>query len=1015
MKKKLLAVFGSVIVLALVLAACQPAEPAEQPTPETIIETVVVTEEVVVTEVVTEVVEVEVTPETERFGGWLDTIVVVADPTVESAVARLIADDIDIYAQTATNPEAFQTVQDEGLNYVRTLGSYNEITVNPAGPELNDGTLNPFASAAVRKALNLIIDRDYIVQEIMGGLAVPRYTFMNSLFPDGAKYAATLRQTAAELAYDPEAADEIITAELEPLGAEKVDGVWSYNGEPITLIFLIRTEDERLEIGDYVANQLETIGFTVDRQYKTSSEASPLWVYGDPNDGLWHLYTGGWISSAISRDDGWVPQFMFSPRSGYGFSPLWQNYEISDEADAVFQALDTNDFNTLEERDELFAQAIPMTVDTGFRIFLVTRQSFLPFDTDVEVTYDLAAAVAGANLAGRTLRFTDEVGGTMTFAMADVLTDPWNPIAGSNWVYDSFPINSVQSFGVVADPFTGLYWPERIETATVTVEEGLPVGKTLDWLTLEFAPEIQVPGDAWVDWDAADQVFITADEQLAEMAAMPEMDTDPGTIVDVAVADGRFTTLVDAVTAADLVETLSGEGPFTVFAPTDDAFAALPEGTLDDLLADIPALTDILTYHVVSGYAPAEKVLELDALTTVLGKNVDITVDEDGNVFINDAQVLITDVMANNGVIHVIDTVLLPPEGEEEDPAVTLVPEYYTARTKSTVVYPDDLFETVKWHDGSFVSLGDFVMGMIMTFDQAKEESAIYDESMVGDFDSFMSAFKGMKIVSTDPLTIEYYSDVWYLDAEWSVTTLWPDYGFGEMGWPIATLGNLADAAEELAWSADKADALEVDVIDYSRGPQLEILKAKLDAAIEEDLVPYAPTLGQYITAEEAAERYLNVLDWYRIQGHFWIGTGPYYLNKVFPVEKTLTLTRFEDYPDLASRWSIFGEPQLVDIEVDGPGRVTVGEEATFDAFVTFAGEPYPSDDIKEVLYLLFDATGALADSGTLELVEEGLYSVTLSGDVTGALESGSNRLEVIATSVLVAIPGQASYEFVTE
>ena len=875
MHKKLLVIFGIVMALGLVLAACQPTDTGEEPTPETIVETVVVTEEVIVTEVVTEVVTeiVEVEAPVERYGGWLDTIVVVADPTVESAVARLLADDIDIYAQTATNAEAFQTVQDEGLKYVRTLGSYNEVTVNPAGPILNDGSLNPFSSAVIRKALNLLIDRDYIVQEIMGGLAVPRYTFMNSLFPDGAKYAATLAQLEAELAYDPEAADATITTEMEALGAEKVDGVWTYEGEPVTIIFLIRIEDERLEIGDYVSNQLESIGFTVDRQYKTSSEASPLWVYGDPMDGMWHLYTGGWISSAISRDDGWVPQFMFSPRSGYGFSPLWQNYVISDEADAVYQALDTNDFTTLEERDALFEQALPFTVDSGYRIFLVTRQSFLPMDNDVEVTYDLAAAVAGANLAGRTLRFADEVGGVMTFAMADVLTDPWNPIAGSNWVYDSFPINSIQSFGVVSDPFTGLVWPERIESATITTLEGLPVGKTLDWLDLEFVPEIAVPGDAWVDWDALNQVFITADEKLAMMA------------------------------------------------------------------------------------------------------------EEE------------------------------PAEGEEAEE----VPEYFTARTKSTVVYPADLFETVKWHDGSFVSLGDFIMGMILTFDQAMEDSAIYDESMVGDYESFMSAFKGFKITSTEPLTIEYYSSVWYLDAEWSVTTLWPDYGFGEMGWPIATLGIMADADEELAFSAAKADALEVDVIDYSRGPQLEILKAKLDAAIAETYIPYAPTLGQYVTAEEAADRYQNVLDWYRVQGHFWIGTGPYYLDKLFPVEKTITLTRNQEYVDLASRWSVFGEPQLVDLELDGPGRVTIGEEAMFDAYVTFAGEPYSSADIIGVSYLLFDATGALADSGSLEMVEEGLYSVTLSADVTGALESGSNRLLVVATSKLVAIPGQATYEFVTE
>ncbi len=141
---------------------------------------------------------------------------------------------------------------------------------------------------------------------------------------------------------------------------------------------------------------------------------------------------------------------------------------------------------------------------------------------------------------------------------------------------------------------------------------------------------------------------------------MPEEQT----IVEIAVADGRFETLVAALGAADLVETLSGEGAFTVFAPTDDAFAKLPEGTVEALLEDIPALTDILLYHVVSGEVSAEAVIALEEAATLLGDNVSIRV-EDGNVYINDSMVVITDIMASNGVIHVIDSVLLPPAEEE--------------------------------------------------------------------------------------------------------------------------------------------------------------------------------------------------------------------------------------------------------------------------------------------------------------------------------------------------------------
>lgn len=132
-------------------------------------------------------------------------------------------------------------------------------------------------------------------------------------------------------------------------------------------------------------------------------------------------------------------------------------------------------------------------------------------------------------------------------------------------------------------------------------------------------------------------------------------------IVDVAVSSGSFNTLVAAVKAADLVSTLKSEGPFTVFAPTDEAFANLPEGTLDELLKpeNKEKLASILTYHVVPGKLMSDKVVEMKSATTVNGKDVSISV-VDGNVMINDATVVKADVKASNGVIHVIDKVILP-------------------------------------------------------------------------------------------------------------------------------------------------------------------------------------------------------------------------------------------------------------------------------------------------------------------------------------------------------------------
>lgn len=129
-------------------------------------------------------------------------------------------------------------------------------------------------------------------------------------------------------------------------------------------------------------------------------------------------------------------------------------------------------------------------------------------------------------------------------------------------------------------------------------------------------------------------------------------------IVDTAVQAGSFNTLAAALKAAGLIETLKGAGPFTVFAPTDEAFAKLPEGTVDGLLKDIPQLKKILTYHVVSGKVMAADVTKLKSAKTVQGSEVKI--DSSKGVKINDSTVTTPDVAADNGVIHIIDTVLMP-------------------------------------------------------------------------------------------------------------------------------------------------------------------------------------------------------------------------------------------------------------------------------------------------------------------------------------------------------------------
>jgi len=158
---------------------------------------------------------------------------------------------------------------------------------------------------------------------------------------------------------------------------------------------------------------------------------------------------------------------------------------------------------------------------------------------------------------------------------------------------------------------------------------------------------------------------------FAVAPAQAQDDTPEKTIVEIAQENENFSTLVQALQAADLVEALQGEGPFTVFAPTNEAFNNLPDGQLESLLQEEnkEQLQAILQYHVVSGKAPASAVTGMNEAETLQGKMVQINAGDNGVQLMgqNSAMVTTTDIMASNGVIHVIDTVLLPPEDEKQD------------------------------------------------------------------------------------------------------------------------------------------------------------------------------------------------------------------------------------------------------------------------------------------------------------------------------------------------------------
>lgn len=856
--KSLYYVLSLLVALSLILAACAPQQPTEVPTEAP----AATTEEPVAT---AEPTEEPTAPATERRGGWLDEIdISVVDG--DSAISQLQAGTIDFFSFNLSS-DFYPAIQDAGLSSTQSLGGYYGMSLNPA-IFADAAVLNPFSNRKIREALNWMIDRNYINQEIYAGGSLPKLLPVTTQLVEYTNLIETARVLETKYAYDYERAKAVIDAEMPGMGAELVDGKWQFNGAPVTLIFLIRSDGDgtRRPMGDYVANQLESAGFTVDRQYKTASEIFPIWLGTPAADGQWHIYTAGYISSGLGslRDESGNLQQSYLNTSIQASEPF-----ISNVADPEFQelgdALAQGNYDTREERNAMMARALELALEDSLFVWVVDQQVYAPYNSNVQVTFDLATGPESTNVGPYNLRFKDQEGGTMKIGTNDLFTQPWNTVGGSNWVWDAHVMRATTmgtsniggGGGLMADPYTGLAYPQRIASAELIYKEGLPITQNLDWLTVSAVPQVDVPEDAWVDWDATEQRFITAGEKF---------------------------------------------------------------------------------------------------------------------------------------------------------------PDGLTANIKSVVVYPDDLFETVKWHDGSPISVGDFVMNMIQGLDPGKPESPIYDESLALSIDAALVAFKGYRITSIDPLTIESYTDSYLTDAELNVAPLWPQSAFGltgENSWQILAISNLAEAASELAYTADKSDALQVENTSWIGGPSLEILAKYLDQAASESLIPFEPTLGQYITKEEADLRYANLKAWYEDHGHFWVGTGPYYLDQVFTTEKSLVLKNNSEFVDLADRWSAFSEPKLATIFLDGPGQVKSGDEAVFDALITFKDTPYLLVDIARVKYILYDATGAVVSVGDATAIEDGQYQVTLTTEETAKLPTGSARLEVAVVPTSVAIPSFTSFDFV--
>jgi peptide/nickel transport system substrate-binding protein len=447
----------------------------------------------------------------DRRGGLVDEIVFATEGDV-AKIAGLIEDGTyQISAQGITDQTVYQRIREsEVVDYDLSFGSSVELTLNPVGPEVGDGLLNPFHVPAMREALNWLVDRRYVAAEIFGGLARPRFLPIGTAVPDFARLAAQAREL--EVRYQPDRARAlaVIEEEMTALGAEQHGGDWHYRGRPVTLRILIRSDDIRRQVGDYVANLMEDIGFRTERLYRSAEEASRIWIASDPAAGQWNIYTGSWVSILVRRDTSDSFDFYYTPRGRA--DPLWQAYDPDPEFDAIAERLSRGEYADLAEREDMMARALALAMRDSARVWLVDQSQIVPRAAAVQVAADLAGGVRGSQIWPLTLRFRDRVGGRMTFAAPSVLTEPWNPVAGTNWLFDRMVLRAINDAPLLPDPYTGLYRPQRVQEARLAVQAGSPVSATLDWLTVDVVDEIEVPGDTWLTWDEEAGRFLTVDE-----------------------------------------------------------------------------------------------------------------------------------------------------------------------------------------------------------------------------------------------------------------------------------------------------------------------------------------------------------------------------------------------------------------------------------------------------------------------------------------------------------------------
>ncbi len=427
----------------------------------------------------------------QQTGPGVDEVVFSIVPQ-DQAVQAVSNNDIDVYIFTLDNPDDKLAARaDPNVLTLEAPAGYNDMLVNPVPHAAGVEGINPFVYEGVREALNWAFDRELVANEVYGGFALTMFSPFWSTTPDWVREAGYYAALEQKYSYDPQRAFDQISATLAPVEGVSYNSatdMWEYQGDPIQVNVVQRVEDLRFDIGAYVAEELEDLGFDAVLDPSTGAEAFAKVYTGDPEAGVWHIYTEGWLSGGIIQYDDTAHAFFYDGDFG---SAIWDFFDPDPALVQACNALALAQYSTLDERSELFQTCQDLGMRQGVRIFLVASLDMSLYHTSVsQLGFDVGAAFN--NWWGLKTALKDgTTGGTLQVAQPIHTISGWNPVAGFTWIYEEYQRKQFSDAGTPLDPRLGTVVPQRVDFEVDT--EG--PGGTLD--VPEDAVWFNTTSNAW--------------------------------------------------------------------------------------------------------------------------------------------------------------------------------------------------------------------------------------------------------------------------------------------------------------------------------------------------------------------------------------------------------------------------------------------------------------------------------------------------------------------------------------